>query len=70
MKRFAIAPAPSSINGSRNEASTKVSEALDFAKSNGRGVTGLRRVLQALETGEVQSHLPHRKLFCSSRRVH
>ncbi len=33
----------------------KVSEALDFAKSNGRGVTGLRRVLQALETGEVQS---------------
>ena len=36
-------------------ASTKVSEALDFAKSNGRGVTGLRRVLQALETGEVQA---------------
>ncbi len=33
----------------------KASEALDFAKSNGRGVTGLRRVLQALETGEVQS---------------
>jgi len=33
----------------------KVSEALDFAKSDGRGVTGLRRVLQALETGEVQS---------------
>jgi peptide chain release factor subunit 1 len=36
-------------------AATKVSEALDLAKSNGRGVTGLRRVLQALETGEVQS---------------
>ena len=36
-------------------ASTKVGEALDFAKSNGRGVTGLRRVLQALETGEVQA---------------
>jgi peptide chain release factor subunit 1 len=36
-------------------ASTKVSEALDFAKSNGRGVTGLRRVLQALEAGEVQT---------------
>ena len=36
-------------------ASTKVSEALDFAKSNGRGVTGLRRVLGALETGEVQT---------------
>ncbi len=36
-------------------ASTKVSEALEFAKSNGRGVAGLRRVLQALETGEVQT---------------
>jgi peptide chain release factor subunit 1 len=36
-------------------ASTKVSEALDFAKGNGRGVAGLRRVLQALETGEVQT---------------
>jgi peptide subunit release factor 1 (eRF1) len=36
-------------------ASTKASEAVDFAKSNGRGVTGLRRVLQALETGGVQS---------------
>lgn len=35
--------------------SMKVSEALKFAKANGRGVTGLRRVLQALETGEVQS---------------
>jgi peptide chain release factor subunit 1 len=33
----------------------KASEALDFAKSNGRGVTGLRRVLQALEAGEVQA---------------
>lgn len=28
---------------------------MDFAKSNGRGVTGLRRVLRALETGEVQT---------------
>jgi len=36
-------------------ASTKVSEALEFAKGNGRGVSGLRRVLQALETGEVQT---------------
>lgn len=35
--------------------STKVDEAIDFAKANGRGVTGLRRVLQALEAGEVQS---------------
>jgi peptide chain release factor subunit 1 len=35
--------------------STKVSEALEFAKGNGRGVAGLRRVLQALETGEVQT---------------
>jgi len=34
---------------------TKASEALDLAKANGRGVSGLRRVLQALETGEVQS---------------
>jgi peptide chain release factor subunit 1 len=36
-------------------AATKASEALQFARANGRGVTGLRRVLQALETGEVQS---------------
>jgi peptide subunit release factor 1 (eRF1) len=36
-------------------ATAKVTEALKFAKANGRGVTGLRRVLQALETGEVQS---------------
>jgi len=36
-------------------ASTKASEALEFAKANGRGVAGLRRVLQALEAGEVQS---------------
>jgi peptide chain release factor subunit 1 len=35
--------------------SKKANEALDFAKSNGRGVAGLRRVLQALEAGEVQS---------------
>ncbi len=35
--------------------SKKASEAVDLAKSNGRGVTGLRRVLQALEAGEVQS---------------
>jgi peptide subunit release factor 1 (eRF1) len=33
----------------------KTSEALNLAKANGRAVTGLRRVLQALETGEVQS---------------
>ncbi len=36
-------------------ATAKASEAVDFAKSNGRGVTGLRRVLQALEAGEVQT---------------
>jgi peptide subunit release factor 1 (eRF1) len=30
---------------------------LDLAKSHGRGVTGLRRVLQSLETGEVQTIL-------------
>jgi hypothetical protein len=34
---------------------SKASEALNFAKANGRGVSGLRRVLQALETGEVQA---------------
>ncbi len=34
---------------------SKVRETIDFAKANGRGVTGLRRVLQALEAGEVQS---------------
>jgi peptide chain release factor subunit 1 len=39
----------------KQRADEKVNEALDQAKSNGRGVTGLRRVLQALETGEVQS---------------
>jgi len=38
-----------------DRAATRVSEALDLAKGNGRGVAGLRRVLQALETGEVQS---------------
>ncbi len=32
----------------------KASEAIDFAKGNGRGVSGLRRVLLALEEGEVQ----------------
>jgi len=36
-------------------ATTKAAEAVEFAKANGRGVTGLRRVLRALETGEVQS---------------
>jgi peptide subunit release factor 1 (eRF1) len=30
-------------------------EAIELAKANGRGVTGLRRVLRALETGEVQA---------------
>lgn len=33
----------------------RVAQAIDFAKGNGRGVTGLRRVLRALESGEVQS---------------
>jgi len=35
--------------------SSNAAKAIDFAKSNGRGVTGLRRVLRALESGEVQS---------------
>jgi peptide chain release factor subunit 1 len=34
---------------------TRAEEAISFAKANGRGVTGLRRVLRALETGEVQA---------------
>ncbi len=36
-------------------ATMKVSEAVSFAKAHSRGVTGLRRVLQALEAGEAQS---------------
>lgn len=34
-----------------------VGKALDQARSNGRGVTGLRRVLRSLEQGEVQTLL-------------
>ena len=34
-----------------------VREALGQARSNGRGVTGLRRVLRSLEMGEVQTLL-------------
>ena len=34
-----------------------VRETIDHARSNGRGVTGLRRVLHALELGEVQTLL-------------
>jgi peptide subunit release factor 1 (eRF1) len=34
-----------------------VSQALGLARSNGRGVTGLRRVLRSLELGEVQTLL-------------
>ena len=34
---------------------SKAAEAISHAKANGRGVTGLRRVLRALETGEVQA---------------
>lgn len=34
-----------------------VRETIDQARSNGRGVTGLRRVLRALEMGEVQTLL-------------
>lgn len=39
----------------RERGDAKANEAIGFAKANGRGVTGLRRVLQALEAGEVQS---------------
>lgn len=38
-----------------NRGRSKSEEAIELAKANGRGVTGLRRVLRALETGEVQS---------------
>lgn len=34
---------------------SKAAEAISHAKANARGVTGLRRVLRALETGEVQA---------------
>lgn len=34
-----------------------VTQTLDYARSNGRGVTGLRRVLRSLELGEVQTLL-------------
>jgi peptide subunit release factor 1 (eRF1) len=34
-----------------------IAMALDHARSNGRGVTGLRRVLRSLELGEVQTLL-------------
>ena len=34
---------------------SKAEQAISLAKANRRGVTGLRRVLRALETGEVQS---------------
>jgi peptide chain release factor subunit 1 len=37
------------------QGSLRVEQALDFAKAKGRGVTGLKRVLQALEGGEVQT---------------
>jgi len=43
-----------SIDRRRNEL---VREVLDQAKSNSRGVTGLRRVLRSLELGEVQTLL-------------
>ena len=35
--------------------SSKLNQALDNARANGRGVSGLRRVLQGMEAGEVQS---------------
>jgi len=39
----------------RERGVSKVGQAIEFARANSRGVTGLRRVLQALEAGEVQS---------------
>lgn len=43
------------VQWNQERASSKVRQALDFAKAKGHGVTGLRRVLQSLETGEVQA---------------
>jgi peptide chain release factor subunit 1 len=37
------------------QGASRVAQAIDFAKAKGRGVTGLKRVLQALEGGEVQT---------------
>ena len=39
----------------RERGISKVGQAIEFARANSRGVTGLRRVLQAIEAGEVQS---------------
>ena len=39
----------------RERGISKVGQAIEFARANSRGVTGLRRVLQALEAGEVRS---------------
>ena len=36
-------------------ASSRLNQALENARANGRGVSGLKRVLQGLEAGEVQS---------------
>ncbi len=41
----------------RGHHSSLLAETLDEARSNGRGVTGLRRVLRALELGEVDTVL-------------
>ena len=42
-------------NWMRERGETRLKQALDNARANGRGVSGLRRVLQGLEAGEVQS---------------
>jgi len=39
----------------RERGAAKLNQALDNARANGRGVSGLRRVLQAVEAGEVQA---------------
>ena len=45
-------------------------ETLNQARDQGRGVTGLRRVLHALELGEVQTLLVGDHYHCAGRRVH
>jgi peptide subunit release factor 1 (eRF1) len=67
--RFAAEVAHTSMDGIRSQAERlfaesqekrcveALREALSQARSNGRGVTGLRRVLRSLESGEVQTLL-------------
>ena len=52
LKRNAFSP-----TGSQSRCSEAVRETISQARSNGRGVTGLRRVLRSLEMEEIQTLL-------------